>query len=127
MLKEWLLVALGGAVGSMLRFGVSTALLSQTISKGFPFGTLAVNIIGSFSLGWLAIVKGSDRLPVLLLGIGLLGGFTTFSAFSWETVSLIRSGKMGMAGLNVAAQIVFGLGAAAAGAALASSRLPGTL
>ncbi len=91
-----LLVALGGGVGAWLRFVVGR-LVGVT---AFPWATLAVNVAGSLAMGllagWLAR-NGSDESWRLLLGVGLLGGFTTFSAFSLELVELIQRGQAGAA------------------------------
>ncbi|WP_270937328.1 fluoride efflux transporter CrcB [Falsiroseomonas oryzae] len=103
-----LLVALGGAAGSVARYLVS--VLSVTaFGAGFPWGTLAVNILGSAAIGVAAGlgVQGSARL---LLVTGFLGGFTTFSAFSLETATLYARGP-GYAVLYVAASLGLGLAA----------------
>jgi fluoride exporter len=82
-----LLVALGGALGSALRYGAGLAA-ARLLGAGFPWGTLAVNVLGGLAMGVLAVRAGSEGLR-LLLGVGMLGGFTTFSAFSLETVRLM--------------------------------------
>jgi CrcB protein len=89
MLKEFLLVGFGGALGSMLRFACSQIIKSN----GFPYSTLAINIAGSFLLG--AIISLTEKNPNLLpikpmLAIGFCGGFTTFSAFSYESLELLK-------------------------------------
>jgi len=107
-----MLVAAGGALGSMLRYGVS--LLSVAwLGAGFPWGTLAVNVLGSAAIGLCAGlgVQGEMRL---LLVTGLLGGFTTFSAFSLETMGLAERSAP-LAALYVAASIGLGLLACALG------------
>ncbi len=111
-------MALGGAVGAVARWGVG-ALLGGG-QGGFPWATLAVNVVGCAALGALAGLTGPRDDARLLLGTGLLGGFTTFSAFGLETVSLLRAGAAGLAGANVLANVVLGLLAAAAGLRLAS-------
>ena len=84
------LVALGGALGSLARYGVGLAA-ARWLGLGFPWGTLTVNIIGGLAMGLLAARTGpGDEALRLLLGVGLLGGFTTFSAFSLETVRLLE-------------------------------------
>lgn len=82
-----LLVALGGALGAVLRFVVGEQALRFGISA--PLATLAINVAGSFLLGWLA-ASGMERRAFLLLGVGVLGGFTTFSTFSVQTLSLLE-------------------------------------
>lgn len=103
-----LLVAAGGAFGSVLRYLVSLLALAW-LGAGFPWGTLAVNVMGSAAIGLLAGlgVQGEMRL---LLVTGLLGGFTTFSAFSLET-GLLAERHAGLAALYVAASLGLGLAA----------------
>ena len=99
-----LYVALGGALGATLRYLV-------TLSVPFPFGTLAVNVLGCFAMGlawvWLAD-KGLDRLAVLIM-TGVLGGFTTFSAFSLDAFRLYEEGALPAAALYVAASVALSL------------------
>ena len=111
-------VALGGAIGSVLRYqlgrGMTWWLGPQAVSA-FPWATLAVNLIGSLAMGvlagWLARY-GENGEPVrLLLGVGLLGGFTTFSAFSLELMVLIERGQAGQAFLYAAVSVLAGLSA----------------
>ena len=111
-----LLVGLGGAAGSILRHLVSLAA-SAALAAGFPWGTLAVNAAGSAAIGALAAldVQGPTRL---LLVTGLLGGFTTFSAFSLETAQLWQRAPW-LAALYVAASLGGGLAGFAAGQGLA--------
>ena len=115
----FLLVGLGGALGSMARYGVGLALPST----GFPYATLAVNVIGCFCIGMA--MPAAARLEALspelrlLVVVGFLGGFTTFSAFGNETVALLRSGG-GVALLNVAAHVGLGLAAVVLGRSLVS-------
>ncbi|TCZ65582.1 CrcB family protein [Roseicella aquatilis] len=103
-----LLVAAGGALGSVLRFLVST-LLVELLGTAFPWGTLAVNVVGSAAIGLLGGlgVEGGMRL---LLVTGLLGGFTTFSAFSLET-GLLWQRAWWLAAVYVAASLALGLAA----------------
>ncbi|MDE1467040.1 fluoride efflux transporter CrcB [Aurantiacibacter sp. D1-12] len=106
-------VALGGGIGALARYQFGrfmTASLGPNIVTTFPFATLAVNAIGSLLMGllagWLAHRGGPLGLQTdqarLLLGVGLLGGFTTFSAFSLEMVLLIERGQYGLAAIYVA-------------------------
>lgn len=113
------LVAVGGAVGSLARFGVGELLGT---ASGFPIGTLTVNLVGAFALGvlleWLA-VRGSDaghrRAARLLLGTGFLGGFTTYSALAVETDALLRDGRLGLALTYALVTVMVGLVASVAG------------
>jgi len=96
--------ACGGAIGAALRYLVSITLL-------FPFGTLAVNVIGSFIMGAAFVIltaKGADRMIVFAM-TGVLGGFTTFSAFSLDTFKLIEQGRMLFAGGYVLASVALSL------------------
>lgn len=106
-------VALGGALGAVLRFLVSAFL-------AFPFGTLAVNVAGSFVMGvvwvWLS-AKGLDRMAPLIM-TGILGGFTTFSAFSLDVVKLTGDGRLAAAGAYVLGSVVLSLAAIYAAVAL---------
>ncbi len=124
----WLLVGLGGFLGSVLRYGAGG--LAQRLAPfgaAFPAGTLAVNALGSLLIGLLGALAESRGLfgpgARLALFIGLLGGFTTFSSFSFETLQLARAGQWLLAGLNVGAQLLLGLGAVWLGWVL--GRLPG--
>ncbi|HRE44346.1 MAG TPA: fluoride efflux transporter CrcB [Terricaulis sp.] len=109
-----LLVALGGAVGSVARYGVGLAA-ARWLGLGFPWGTLAVNVIGGLAMGLLAARVGPEQENLrLLLGVGLLGGFTTFSAFSLETVRLMQQAPAHGA-LYVAASLILSVGACWAG------------
>ena len=96
---QLLLVMAGGAVGSASRFIVGRAALAR-FGPDFPYGTLAVNLIGGFAMGLLvgvlARANAGDNWRVLL-GVGVLGGFTTFSAFSLDVVTLVERGSLGVA------------------------------
>jgi CrcB protein len=95
-----MLVAVGGALGSMLRYGVGRWAI-VAMGPGFPFGTFAVNIIGGFLMGllagWLARFGDGGEDLRLLLGVGVLGGFTTFSAFSLEVYNMITRAEVALA------------------------------
>ncbi len=109
MLKNLLLVGLGGGLGSMLRYG-SSLLLN---SKLFPYATLAVNIIGSFIIGIVFAMSIKDETFLnnwkLFLATGICGGFTTFSAFSVENMALLQSGKIGLALTYILLSVVLGI------------------
>lgn len=115
-----LLVALGGALGSVARYGVNLAT-ARAFGLGFPWGTLTVNIVGGFVMGLLAAILalkgGSNELRVFLM-TGVLGGFTTFSAFSLDAVVLWERGEAGLAGAYVAASVALSLAGLVAGLAL---------
>ena len=91
----YLYIAVGGATGACLRFFLSQLML-QWFGKGFPFGTLLVNVIGSFSLGFLYSLIEQGHLEIVLwrtaIGIGFLGALTTFSTFSVDTLLLLQHG-----------------------------------
>ena len=111
----YLLVAIGGAAGSVLRFAAGR-LAIQLLGPGTVWGTLFVNLTGSFALGlflaW-AMQRGEISADLrALVAIGLLGGYTTFSTLSYDTVRLLESGDLTRAGLNIAANLVLGLAAA---------------
>jgi CrcB protein len=114
--KSILLVALGGAIGSVARFKLSGWVLHQTPNWRFPAGTVLVNIVGCLIAGGLAgmAVKQDIFTPEarVFLFTGLLGGFTTFSAFGLETLLLLKRGEAGVAIANIVLSIAIGLLAA---------------
>jgi fluoride exporter len=110
-----LLVALGGAAGSMARYGVGMAT-TRWLGMAAPWGTLAVNVLGGFAMG-LLVARTQGDAARLLLGVGLLGGFTTFSAFSIETVRLMEQ-RLDWAALYVLASLVLSVGACWSGLVL---------
>ena len=127
-LRELTLVAVGGAAGSVLRYAVSGAAqrlfaagtgAATSAIASFPAGTLVVNVTGSLLIGLVAGLAESRSLLTaearLLLVTGVLGGYTTFSAFSLETLLLLRSGQTLTALASVALQVCLGVAAAFAG------------
>ena len=115
MFRNFLLIALGGGIGSMLRYGMSLMISTRS----FPWPTLAVNIIGSFFIGLiiaLSIKEGSVLSNWnLFLATGVCGGFTTFSAFSLENIELLQSGKYFLAITYIALSVVLGIAATCLG------------
>lgn len=105
-------VALGGALGSVARYGV-TAGTTRLLGPSFPWGTLAVNVVGSFLMGFLMALllrKYADSDTArLFLTTGLLGGFTTFSAFSLDVFNLMQRGENGVAAIYVLASVLLSI------------------
>ncbi len=108
-----LIVGIGGFIGSVLRYTVSGWVQQTTKSIGFPYGTLAVNVIGCFIIGFLAQLAESRGMFTsesrLFVFVGILGGFTTFSSFGNETLNLARNSQMLSALVNIGANVVIGL------------------
>ena len=104
-------IAIGGALGSMARYGLSS-LAARWIGETFPWGTLIVNVTGSFVIGFFVGLTGPDgRMIVspnarLFVTVGICGGYTTFSSFSLQTLNLIRDGDVMEAGGNVLASVI---------------------
>lgn len=116
MIQTLLHVALGGAIGASARYLTGVAAL-RLMGPGFPWGTLVVNVIGSFLMGAIVILLAelsANRFAPLLM-TGLLGGFTTFSAFSLDAVTLWERGETMQAATYVAASVVLSLAALMAG------------
>jgi len=128
----YLWVAIGGALGSMARYGIS-GLVSAMAGGVFPYGTLVVNVTGAILIGFLATLSGPESrffIPAygrLFLMTGICGGYTTFSTFSLETANLMRDGKWGAALANVGCSVIVCLLAIWVGhlGALALDRLRG--
>lgn len=125
----YLLVALGGALGSVARAWVGI-LAARLIGIGFPWGTMVVNVIGSTVIGIVAATALSPARTVLspemrvFLMVGCCGGFTTFSSFSLQTFELLRDGRPAAALANVVASVALCVAAAAAGYLGAASLVP---
>jgi len=106
----WLLIGVGGAVGAMARHGLNHLVHQRWISSVFPIGIFLINVTGSIIIGALAGLLASGRLHWSMpertfVIVGVLGGFTTFSSFSLDTLTLVRDGHMGLALWNVAGQV----------------------
>ncbi|SPE37443.1 putative fluoride ion transporter CrcB [Candidatus Sulfopaludibacter sp. SbA3] len=119
---KYLLIAVGGGAGSLLRFIAGTAIMTR-YARTFPLGTLVINITGSFLIGLLMTLFTERFQPHtnlrLLLVVGFLGGYTTFSSFEWETYSAVRDGAFWIGLANVAGSVLFGYLAVWLGALLA--------
>ena len=104
------LIAAGGALGTLGRFYAST-IAQKYVFNGFPVGTLTVNLVGSFIIGflWGAFENQQATTLRLFFFVGMLGGFTTFSAYSMETLNLFREGNFRLAILNILLNNVFGI------------------
>ncbi|MDP6675238.1 MAG: fluoride efflux transporter CrcB [Gammaproteobacteria bacterium] len=118
-----MIVGAGGFIGSALRFVVSGWVQRLAATSVMPYGTLVVNVLGCLALGFLGglaeyrqVLEPGQRL---FLMVGILGGFTTFSTFAFESISLMQDTEILKAMLNTAAQVVLGFGAAFAGFILA--------
>ncbi len=123
-LTACLVVALGGALGTVGRYLLALAM--APISQGVPWGTVMINIVGSFVIGFfgtLTLAQGRFPVPDLLrlfVIVGLCGGFTTFSSFSLQTLDLLRAGAINRALVNVGASVILCLCAVALGHAIAA-------
>lgn len=116
----WLAIAAGSALGGLARYGLTEAV-TRAVGGGFPLGTLLVNVLGSAAIGMsaAAIAHGTPVpwSPMVRHAVvtGVLGGFTTFSAFSMQTVALVQQGQVGTALANVGLSVLASLGACWAG------------
>ena len=116
----WLAIAVGGALGSVARHGVNVLVHGRWPMMRFPLATLIVNILGCLIIGLFAGLVVSERIVLRFywrefLFVGILGGFTTFSTFGLDTITLARTHSMSAALWNVTAQVVVGLLAVQAG------------
>jgi CrcB protein len=115
---KWALLVLGGGLGSALRYALSLWLTAQ-LGPRFPWGTFAVNLTGCFAIGALvawADARAASPALRLFLVTGVLGGFTTFSAFGMETFQLMQDGRAAAAAANAIGSVAAGVGAVAIGA-----------
>ena len=115
-MTRFLLVAAGGAIGSIARYGVGIAAQRLAPASAWPWGTLTVNVVGGLLMGllagWLAHRAAADQADLrALIGVGLLGGFTTFSAFSLETALMIERREIGAAALYVGLSVLLAVAA----------------
>ncbi len=108
-MKALVLIAIGGAFGAVFRYGASLSVYSM-LGRGFPYGTLFVNVTGSLLMGLLSVlflerytIDPEWRAAIL---VGLLGSFTTFSTFSMETLALLEQGDISRASLNIVLSVV---------------------
>lgn len=110
-MTTYLWVALGGALGSVARFGCSS-LIANWFGQTFPLGTLVINVVGSSIIGFFATVTGPDGRMLVpgdmrqFVMVGLCGGYTTFSSFSIQTLALAQDGEYLRAGLNIVGSVV---------------------
>jgi fluoride exporter len=113
-LIRYLLVLIGGGTGALARYVAASAIMTRFGGR-FPLGTLVINVTGSFLIGYLMTLL-TERLSLdpnwrLLLVVGFLGGYTTFSSFEWETYTALRGGAGWAAALNVVSSVVLGYAA----------------
>jgi len=120
MFSTLIQVAIGGAIGASARYMTGLAA-SRVMGHGFPWGTMTVNFVGSFLMGVLVVVLarkgGNDFAPLLMTG--MLGGFTTFSAFSLDALTLFERGQVALAAVYVAGSLLLALGAIVLGVFIA--------
>ncbi len=119
---RYLLVVIGGGTGALARYVAASAIMTRFGGK-FPLGTLVINVTGSFLIGFLMTML-TERFKLdpnwrLLLVVGFLGGYTTFSSFEWETYSSVRDGGLWMGMLNVVSSVMLGYVAVTLGSLLA--------
>ncbi len=114
MIQNIIVVGIGGFIGSVLRY-LTSVFINDNIKSLLPVGTLSVNIIGCFAIGalwgYVDTLETFDNSLRLFLFIGLLGGFTTFSSFGYETVIMLKQGHIFSSFLNISIHLIAGLGA----------------
>jgi len=108
---RWLLVLAGGGTGALARYAAASAIMTRFGGR-FPLGTLTINVTGSFLIGFLMTML-TERFQLdpqwrLLLVVGFLGGYTTFSSFEWETFTAVRDGALWAGLLNILSSVVLG-------------------
>jgi CrcB protein len=130
LLQQYLVIGLGGALGSMLRFGLASFIDIERVKAGgviFPWGTIVVNITGCFVIGFIASISSTEGRVMLspltrqFIMIGILGGYTTFSSFSLQSLALAQDGQWGGAAANVVLSVVLCLVGVWLGAVLAGA------
>ena len=128
-MREIIYIGVAGGLGTLGRYYV-TGLAHRLLGYGFPYGTLSVNLVGSFLVGFVAqagintgLVPQTLRVPLTL---GFLGGFTTFAAFSLETLGYLENGAWSMAGMNILTNVVPGIIAVLLGVMVGRALLGGT-
>jgi CrcB protein len=131
MISTYLWIALGGALGSMARFWVG-ARIAELLGPQFPWGTIFINIVGSFVIGFFGALTGPGGRVVASFNarafvmVGVCGGFTTFSSFSLQTLDLARENHWAQAGGNILLSVGACLISVWAGHALAAAMMPAT-
>lgn len=124
-MDRYLIVVLGGGIGALARYIVG-ALITARMGGRFPLGTVFINITGSFLIGFImtALTERAAPHPYwrLILVVGFLGGYTTFSSFEWESLGLIRDGARWLGLLNLVGSVVVGYLAVWLGSAIAAKR-----
>ncbi len=120
---NYLLVLLGGGLGSLARYVTGMAVMQRLASR-FPLGTMVINVTGSFAVGFLMALLTERLKPHpnwrLVLVVGFLGGYTTFSTFEYESYRLVRDGSAWLGLANVAGSVIFGFAAVWLGSVLAA-------
>lgn len=112
MLKSITLIGLGGAIGSILRYIITYSVEGRFVPTTFPYGTLFINISGCFVIGLIyALTEKFNISPELrgFLATGICGGYTTFSAFSYQSIALVREGNMYQAFIYISLSVMLGL------------------
>lgn len=121
-MKQVILIAVAGAMGTVSRYGLSQ-FTHSILGKGFPWGTLIINVVGCFIIGLLATLFADSNILSkelqLAATVGFLGAFTTFSAFSFDSYSFFSSGTWQMGLINIAANIIIGMLAVVGGVGVA--------